>query len=636
MVSRLVSVREGLLSRKDKSTNEVAQKWAGSVSSEIRKIELGAELDSPAERLLALERVDTAELIGLEQNLLDLVSRQASTVTEAIDTLQNVLQERAYRQIDLQAAVDREELPVNVEGRTQIVFSLRLVNQSPLSVRDLQAKVVGSDLMEMHKSSMKVNVFQPGESIEWELAMSPEEYGTHQVDIRWSARRLDGVKIRGKEEATFDVKRLEQAERDESDTDIGENPYIIATPIDSTERPEMFKGREEQIEQIRSSLQTRGTNTVVLMEGNRRTGKTSILRRLEHPDVLSEEWIPVYCNFQEGSGHQELPGLKTEEVFYRVARELVLKALERGHTVDVLGSGVLSPSEKRYRVKKSLMREMRPSFSDSSRAFESLEVTVEAVRDAVGDRRLLLMLDEFDKVLEGIDSGLTQQTVPENFRSLFHDHKGISGIITGSRRIRRLREEKYSALFGIGLHIPVKALDKDAAIKLVTEPVQGQLRYTKEARSMVVEECACQPYLIQYLCHTIFQICKREEVRAVSPEIVDRAATDLVQDNEHFRHLWDEAGTDRKRYLVCLIDRLSEDERVTYDVLSEYLGSEGISTQGLDRCLEDLLEREILSREEMRPGMMEYRLEVPLFSRWLSANEDESIYRERVLENQEQ
>jgi hypothetical protein len=70
-------------------------------------------------------------------------------------------------------------------------------------------------------------------------------------------------------------------------------------------------------------------------------------------------------------------------------------------------------------------------------------------------------------------------------------------------------------------------------------------------------------------------------------------------------------------------------------VLSEYLGSEGIATQGLDRCLEDLLEREILSREEMRPGMMEYRLEVPLFSRWLSANEDESIYRERVLENQE-
>jgi type I restriction enzyme M protein len=626
MVSRLVSIRKHLLSRHGESANEVAQKWAKTVTSEIRKIELGANLDSPAERLLSLERVGTSNFAELEQNLPDLVSSQASYVTKAIGTLQHALREKAYRQVDFGAAVDPEVIPV---GQSTLV-TLRLINEGLLAVRDIQANVVG-----VQESTKKVEALQVGESLQWETTTSFDELGTHQVEIRWKAMRLDGKSIRGKEEVTFDVRKKERTERTESDTDIGENPYIIATPIDSMERPEMFKGREKQIEQIRSSLKTGGTNTVILMEGNRRTGKTSILRRLEHPDVLPEEWIPVYCNFQEGSGDQELAGLKTGEVFYRVARELVLKILERGHKVDVLGSGVLSPDQKRYKVRKSLMREMRPNFADTPNAFESLEVIVESVRYAVGERRLLLMLDEFDKVLEGIDSGLTQQTVPENFRSLFHDHKGVSGIITGSRRIRRLREYKYSALFGIGLHIPIKALDKNAAIDLVTDPVEGQLQYTKEARERIVRECACQPYLIQYLCHTVFQLCKAKETRTVSPEIVDKAAIDLVQDNEHFRHLWDEAGSDRKRYLVCLIDRLSEDERVTYDVLSEILASEGISTIDLDQSLEDLLEKETISRKEVRTGATEYQLEVPLFSRWISANEDASIYKERVLENQE-
>jgi hypothetical protein len=70
-------------------------------------------------------------------------------------------------------------------------------------------------------------------------------------------------------------------------------------------------------------------------------------------------------------------------------------------------------------------------------------------------------------------------------------------------------------------------------------------------------------------------------------------------------------------------------------VLSEILASEGISTIDLDQSLEDLLEKETISRKEVRTGATEYQLEVPLFSRWISANEDASIYKERVLENQE-
>ncbi len=645
MISSLVRVRDRLqeLAHKleGKVRNDDVYRWAVLVISQIQELSAASSLNQEAEKLAYLGRLDIDSLNEAAEDLPEVIQKRAFSVSQTLNALGDIVRENTYDKIALRGSVE----PDVISSEEPSLLTVSLVNRGPVTVREVHATFSGLLEIQDEKRALsnvvggngrsQVELLQPGESVDWEIEPPRIKPGTYQLEIRWRARRLDGEPLRGKTEVVYEVSESDEKDESELNNGIGDNPYIVATPVDSTERPEMFKGREEMIEEIKGSLQTYGPNTVLLLEGNRRTGKTSILRRLEHPHVLSENWIPVYCNFQEGSGDRELAGLEAGEIFYRVGRELVLKTLERGYTVDILGSGVLSPDDKRYQVRKSLMKGMRPNFEDSPNAFESLEVTVEAVRHAVGDRRLLFMLDEFDKVLEGLDSGLTKQTVPENFRSLFHDHKGISGIITGSRRIRRLREEKYSALFGIGLHIPVKALDEKAAIKLVNEPVQGQLRYTKEARSMVVEECACQPYLIQYLCHTIFQTCKREEVRAVSPEIVDKAATDLVQDNEHFRHLWDEAGTDRKRYLVCLIDRLSEDERVTYDLLSEYLGSQGISTQGLDGSLEGLLEREIISRDEVRPGVTEYQLEVPLFSRWISSNEDESIYKERILEVQD-
>jgi type I restriction enzyme M protein len=88
---------------------------------------------------------------------------------------------------------------------------------------------------------------------------------------------------------------------------------------------------------------------------------------------------------------------------------------------------------------------------------------------------LVLMLDEFDKLQEGIDNGVTSPQVPENIRFLIQTYPKFSAILTGSRRLKRLREEYWSALYGLGTSIPVTALDTESARKVVTEPVRDQL-----------------------------------------------------------------------------------------------------------------------------------------------------------------
>src|SRR5205823_2272168 len=108
--------------------------------------------------------------------------------------------------------------------------------------------------------------------------------------------------------------------------------------------------------------------------------------------------------------------------------------------------------------------------------------------------------DEFDKIQEGIENGITSPQLPENLRNMFHSYNLISGILCGSRNIRKLRSEYWNALFGLGKSIVVKGLDDEAARNLVTAPVKGRLVYAPLAVDLIVSECAHQPFLIQGLC----------------------------------------------------------------------------------------------------------------------------------------
>ncbi len=63
---------------------------------------------------------------------------------------------------------------------------------------------------------------------------------------------------------------------------------------------------------------------------------------------------------------------------------------------------------------------------------------------------LLLMLDEFDKLQEGIDKGVTSPHVPENIRFLVQSYPKFSAILTGSRRLKRMREGVLVCLVRLG------------------------------------------------------------------------------------------------------------------------------------------------------------------------------------------
>ena len=289
-------------------------------------------------------------------------------------------------------------------------------------------------------------------------------------------------------------------------------------------------------------------------------------------------------------------------------------------------------------IQLQLTKALDATFSGDN-SFEAFEFYLESVLEVIQPRKLLLMLDEFDKLQEGIDQGITNPQVPENIRYLLHTYSDMSAIITGSRRLKRLREEYWSALFGFGYRIGISALSLEAARNLVTEPVKNRLQFLPEARDRIVNLCACQPFLIQSLCTRVFEQAKRQAERTVTPALVESAATAMVEDNEHFRTVWDYGGTERRRMILAICQRFAGgDDPTNLDFLETKFEEFGVRVpqkRGLGEDLDFLRELELIEFHSTQ-GREAYSLSIPLMEKWIQRHVDfEDLKREAIRESEE-
>ena len=520
-----------------------------------------------------------------------------------------------FAEEEIRAMQESITLDVGVEPAEVVVGAvsevrLRLTNSSSVPLRNLRVETrpaVGTG---------RIPYLSDGEPHDVPLTIHPHA-GTQllQIAVSWQASRLDGATVRGEAEVSLRVLSTREAVRS---GDLGASPYIVGSPVD---RQEMFFGRADVIDRIKRQLGTSNHANVILLEGNRRTGKTSILSQLEKTDVLPG-WIPVYCSLQEVEGDGAKAGVATRNVFRLLARRT-------GWTLGNFGVETWFPGlperEPGRPFKLAFRAALDRVFADGGAPFEAFEIYIAAAVEAASPRRILLMLDEFDKLQEGIDAGITSPQVPENIRHLLQHQPGVSAIITGSRRLKRLREEYWSALFGLGYRIGISALPLDDARRLVTEPVAGRLGYLPQARDRLVELCACHPFLVQSLCSRVFERAVSGDDRTITVSTVEDAATEMVRDNEHFRTLWDYAGTARRRLLLALCDHLAAGpDAVNLDLFGVKLQEYGVPLRRdseLDGDVAELRELELLDFDDSYRGGT-YRLSVPLMARWLRMNED--------------
>ncbi|MEG4006304.1 N-6 DNA methylase [Microcoleus sp. Pol11C1] len=620
-ISEVVESLRNKIAHSSSSTDPILTSWLLELASGLR--EMGGFEDIPpgTARLTVL----TNTKLSLTKTLQILTRSDILLVKRARELTRGLL-ELVDRQIQEQVTDVRVEASLNpsvIPTATQVEVILTLHNIGVIPIRQFHVST------HPELGIAKIPYLCEGQRINVRLVIPPQEVeGMLNFVVLWSGKLLTGERIEHESPLTLSIKAFESSARK---VDLGASPYIVGNPVD---REEMFFGRSKVIEAIKRQLATPYQANVILLEGNRRTGKTSILKHFERDEKLPG-WIVVNCSFQGGEADTDKVGLTTAAVFRLMAKQLGIAAHKAGLTVQLPDAPPYDPNRP---FQLQFVRSLRQYLSNEY-PFEDFEIFLQLLLDVAHPRRILFMLDEFDKLQEGIDSGVTNPQVPENIRYLFQTYSQLSGIITGSRRLKRLREEYWSVLFGLGYRIGLDPLELDYARQLVTEPVESRLVYVQQARDLAVELCARQPFLIQSLCNRIFERAVQTNQQTITLDAVQTAADEMVRDNEHFRTLWDYAGTERRRFILSLCHKLEpEPDPVTLALLEIKLEEAEVlipSGERLGEDIEFLRELELLELDSTG-GLDIYKLAIPLMGDWIKRNVDHEDQRKKAVQEGEE
>lgn len=587
----------------------------------------------------AMTRLQGIQLVPAGPSLLNLLQSAATGVQKSLARLSGRLPVEARARTLagtvlrlISAANDAllDDVTLSFANTDEVVWAgdynlvhITIRNEGALPLRELSVST------EPDWGTSEVNYLAEGGAAKIQIDGDvPADIEKFEIEFKWKAKALDGRPVEGKRQVAFDVDSKNRGSSFEH-VDLGASPYVCGDPV-KPDRNDVFFGREDILSKIRRTV-TRSGN-VILLEGNRRAGKSSILWHLAGSEAIPG-WLGVYCSLQAAEGSRDAVGVPTVEVFRVIAESIAEGVRSLGGETPLPNGATLKPG-----VRIGISRACRDGISEVA-PFSDLKEYIATVLEVLQSKNLgvLLMLDEFDKLQEGIDNGVTSPQVPENIRFLVQTYPNFSAILTGSRRLKRLREEYWSALFGLGTREGVTSLDDSSARSLVTDPVKGRLSYTREAIDYVIAVTARQPYILQCLCNRIFGVAAELNTRVVGLDVVRKGAAYLIDGWEHFASLWDYAITDRRRLILTLCHRDSNGpDPISFRVIQERLILNGIdiSDEELIKDIEFLLELELLELQDEK-GLGTYHLAIPLMGDWIDAQQDFEVIRSKARSENE-
>lgn len=354
---------------------------------------------------------------------------------------------------------------------------------------------------------------------------------------------------------------------DEGEFQFIRNPYVVGTPLQS-DSP-LFFGREDIIHFIQENLAAAHQNNLVLI-GQRRTGKTSLLKQL--PTRLADEYVPIYLDGQSLALDPGLPNF-----FFSLATEITFALEDYGFELEEFFD--------------------LPDFADSpASAFERKFLS--AVRQAIGRRHLLLLLDEFEELEGAVRRGNIDASIFGFLRHLIQHTDNLSVIFCGTHRMEELAADYWSVLFNISLYRHVAFLSHAEALRLIQEPVAGHnMRYDDLALDKMWRVTAGHPYFLQLLCHSLVNRHNKSERNYMTVADVNAALDEILAAGEaHFVYLWTESTQEERLILTALSRMIPLTGQATPTQVNDYLAEHGINLdrRSVSQTLHHLTLRDIL------------------------------------------
>jgi CHAT domain-containing protein/tetratricopeptide (TPR) repeat protein len=363
------------------------------------------------------------------------------------------------------------------------------------------------------------------------------------------------------------------------------DPYVVGVPVAG----KLFVGRNDILKRIRDNLASAEGKNILVLRGQRRTGKTSVLLRLRETLLRDSDgaYLPVFVDLQA------LTLSRTEgQFFFHLAHGLRQELQRQGVQVP---EPVLDDFEKAPNT-----------------AFEFQFLA--RLTGALGDRRIFLMLDEFEALKWLIDQGRLSEETLDYCRHLMQ-HTSLLFLIAGTQKLRELTGHYWSVFFNLGLPLDIGTLKEADTRQLITEPVQSWYLLGRAAQDEIIRVAGCHPYFTQLVCKKLLEVRNESGVNVVTVHHVREAVDRALQIGEdQIGYPWTEpdCGPD-ERLVLSLLARLGADGLpVAAKLVRQHLEAAGFNA-AVGEALNRLQVRGVLRQDS------EDRLTfvVPLFQHWL-------------------
>ena len=348
------------------------------------------------------------------------------------------------------------------------------------------------------------------------------------------------------------------------------NPYVTGGPLQTDD---VFFGRDRLIADLAADLQGMHQDNVIVLYGQRRTGKTSLLYALQRR-LPKERYIPVFYDAEGVDSPLSL--------FWGLAN----------HICDAsVAAGIALPEPARDDYTAEASSQFEYSF-------------LRQVGLALGQRRLLLMIDEFESIEVAVKAGYLPETVFPFLRRLMQHQRQLSFIFCGTHQLQELTRYYWQIFFNAALPCRVTFLDKAATLALIQEPVRGHFVYDELALQRLLALTGGHPFFTQLFCHSLVRLVSERQRGYVTRNEVDDVAHQLAQTgHDHLDYIWEQSSPAEQALLLALTEETQRQQRVEmlWEPVEARLGAQfpaGISAT--DQARASLERRELVTSDGPR------------------------------------
>lgn len=364
-----------------------------------------------------------------------------------------------------------------------------------------------------------------------------------------------------------------------------------------------FVGRQTELSKLKRLLVAKATTNRIIIAGPWRVGKSSLLEYIAEHDQseFGAAAVLIDCHRIPNLSLETLLGEIMQAVRERLAPEM-----------DALGAYQIALGEDDY----------RDLFSNPLEGFHRFLQRARPLVNAGRNRRLVIMIDEFSDLYDDERNGKLDSAIFRNLRGLFEREADIIFItVVQTAALHQMSTQYRAELLELATPIYLGSLDDDSIQELLHRRLRLlDLSCDEATIHRVISEVGGNPYVANILCHSVVEHLMETGETTVEPQHIDRAIGEIMNSHGgvYFAHLTELLTTHTER---ALLKAFALAEPGVWQSLPE--ATEGASFRDhtvqseIEGAIDHLLSKGLLASNDRKGIEAGYRVQIPLFARWL-------------------